>query len=281
MKAMVLRGPNTPFEMVHGARSDARSGRGGGARLHLRRGAHHPARQGRPPQNRISAHHRPRDHRRDRRAGRGRVGAQGGRRRHGLFLSQLRPLPLLPHATRAALRATAAAMSGWNATAAMPNTSSCRRTSSSNIRKGSTTRARPAEMGVITDALATPYKVLRRAQVKAGETVAVIGAGGGARHPSGDDGEMGQCAGDRGRHGGRQIRRLPQGRRRRGGRSARRRRGRRRCAISRTARASTSSSITSPPRRRRRPPSGRSASAAAWSFSAARRNRSTCRRATC
>jgi len=40
-------------------------------------------------------------------------------------------------------------------------------------------KAHPAEMGVITDALATPYKVLRRAQVKGGETVAVIGAGGG------------------------------------------------------------------------------------------------------
>jgi len=37
----------------------------------------------------------------------------------------------------------------------------------------------PAEMGVITDALATPYKVLNRAQIKGGETVAVIGAGGG------------------------------------------------------------------------------------------------------
>ena len=37
----------------------------------------------------------------------------------------------------------------------------------------------PAEIGVITDALATPYKVLRRARIKAGETVAVIGAGGG------------------------------------------------------------------------------------------------------
>jgi propanol-preferring alcohol dehydrogenase len=36
-----------------------------------------------------------------------------------------------------------------------------------------------AEIGVITDALATPYKVLRRARVKPGETVAVIGAGGG------------------------------------------------------------------------------------------------------
>jgi D-arabinose 1-dehydrogenase-like Zn-dependent alcohol dehydrogenase len=40
-------------------------------------------------------------------------------------------------------------------------------------------RKHPAEIGVVTDALATPYKVLRRARVKAGETVAVIGAGGG------------------------------------------------------------------------------------------------------
>ena len=38
-------------------------------------------------------------------------------------------------------------------------------------------KAHPAEMGVITDALATPYKVLRRAQVKGGETVALIAAG--------------------------------------------------------------------------------------------------------
>lgn len=40
-------------------------------------------------------------------------------------------------------------------------------------------KAHPAEIGVITDALATPYKVLRRGAVKAGETVAVFGAGGG------------------------------------------------------------------------------------------------------
>ena len=37
----------------------------------------------------------------------------------------------------------------------------------------------PAEIGVITDALATPFKVLSRARVKPGETVAVFGAGGG------------------------------------------------------------------------------------------------------
>jgi alcohol dehydrogenase, propanol-preferring len=40
-------------------------------------------------------------------------------------------------------------------------------------------KAHPAEMGVITDALATPYKVLRRALVKPGDTVVVFGAGGG------------------------------------------------------------------------------------------------------
>ncbi len=40
-------------------------------------------------------------------------------------------------------------------------------------------RKHPAEIGVITDALATPYKVLRRARIQPGETVAVFGAGGG------------------------------------------------------------------------------------------------------
>jgi D-arabinose 1-dehydrogenase-like Zn-dependent alcohol dehydrogenase len=40
-------------------------------------------------------------------------------------------------------------------------------------------RAHPAECGVIMDALATPYKVLRRASVTVADTVAVIGAGGG------------------------------------------------------------------------------------------------------
>src|SRR5215471_2482611 len=40
-------------------------------------------------------------------------------------------------------------------------------------------RRHPAEIGVIGDALATPYKVLRRARIKAGETVAIFGAGGG------------------------------------------------------------------------------------------------------
>jgi len=37
----------------------------------------------------------------------------------------------------------------------------------------------PAQIGVAMDALATPYKVLRRARIRPGETVAVFGAGGG------------------------------------------------------------------------------------------------------
>lgn len=40
-------------------------------------------------------------------------------------------------------------------------------------------KADPAEIGVITDAIATPVKVVRHAGIKAGETVAVFGAGGG------------------------------------------------------------------------------------------------------
>ena len=40
-------------------------------------------------------------------------------------------------------------------------------------------KGQPAHVGVGMDALATPYKVLRRARIKAGETVAVMGAGGG------------------------------------------------------------------------------------------------------
>ena len=40
-------------------------------------------------------------------------------------------------------------------------------------------KTHPAHVGVIMDALATPYKVLRRARVTSSDTVAVFGAGGG------------------------------------------------------------------------------------------------------
>jgi len=47
------------------------------------------------------------------------------------------------------------------------------------LPKGLDWRSQPAQVGVAMDALATPYKVLRRARIRPGETVAVIGAGGG------------------------------------------------------------------------------------------------------
>ncbi|MEC9207044.1 MAG: alcohol dehydrogenase catalytic domain-containing protein, partial [Pseudomonadota bacterium] len=40
-------------------------------------------------------------------------------------------------------------------------------------------RNQAAEIGVITDAIATPFKVVRHAGIRAGETVAIFGAGGG------------------------------------------------------------------------------------------------------
>ena len=40
-------------------------------------------------------------------------------------------------------------------------------------------KAHPAEVGVVTDAVATPLKLINRSRIKPGETVAVIGAGGG------------------------------------------------------------------------------------------------------
>ena len=47
------------------------------------------------------------------------------------------------------------------------------------LPEGLNYKSHPAEIGVIMDAVATPVKVLKRARVKKGETVAVIGAGGG------------------------------------------------------------------------------------------------------
>jgi propanol-preferring alcohol dehydrogenase len=47
------------------------------------------------------------------------------------------------------------------------------------VPEGLDHRKHAAEIGVVTDALATPYKVLRRARIRPGETVAVFGAGGG------------------------------------------------------------------------------------------------------
>lgn len=40
-------------------------------------------------------------------------------------------------------------------------------------------RAIPGEVGIVTDAIATPYKVIRHGRIQPGENVAIIGAGGG------------------------------------------------------------------------------------------------------
>ena len=138
----------------------------------------------------------------------------------------------------------------------------------------------PAEMGVITDALATPYKVLRRASIKAGETVAVFGAGGGvgihqvmmakwarARVIAVD---VAADKFDACRKAGADevpIRAMAT--------------WSRRCAISPTATASTWRSITFAPRRHWRRASGRSVAAAVWSFWAAPPSCSRRRRTTC
>ncbi len=48
-----------------------------------------------------------------------------------------------------------------------------------NLPEGLDHKTHAAEIGVVTDAIATPVKVIRRARIQAGDTVAVIGAGGG------------------------------------------------------------------------------------------------------
>jgi len=40
-------------------------------------------------------------------------------------------------------------------------------------------KSMPGEVGIVTDAIATPYKVIRRARIREGEAVAIMGAGGG------------------------------------------------------------------------------------------------------
>ena len=48
-----------------------------------------------------------------------------------------------------------------------------------NLPDGLDHKAYPAEIGVVTDAIATPVKLVNKARIQPGETVVVIGAGGG------------------------------------------------------------------------------------------------------
>ena len=178
MKAMVLTGPNLPFELVQ--RPDPAAGPGEAVARVITCGAgltiqHAKAGRRKVQFPRIIGHEITGE---IVETGAGRARAQGRRRGDHLFLSQLRPLPLVPHQPRAAVREQR-----------RPGRAGMRRrlcrirqAAGAELHQaagGLDHKKHPAEIGVVTDALATPYKVLSRARVKAGETVAVIGAGGG------------------------------------------------------------------------------------------------------
>ena len=179
MKAMVLKAKNSPFVLE--TVPDPVPGPGEAVARVLACGAGltiHHTRAGRMPVEypRIIGHEITGEivavgQRRDRAAER--------RRGHRLLLSHLRPLPLVPHQPRDAVRQPARATSGATWTAATPSTSSCAARSFLKLPPGLDWRKHPAEIGVICDAIATPVKVIRKARVTPHDTVAVFGAGGG------------------------------------------------------------------------------------------------------
>ena len=179
MKAMLLRGPNTPFELVD--LPDPVAGPGEAVARVITCGSgltiqHVKAGRRKVAFPRVIGHEITG---RDRRGRRRRLASQGRRRRHRLLLSQLRPLPLVPRQSRAAVRRRPAAMSASNATAATPSTSSCRRTSSSSCPTPSTgRRIRPRSASSPTRSR-RPTRCCAAPRIRGGETVAVIGAGGG------------------------------------------------------------------------------------------------------
>ena len=114
MKAMLLRGPNLPFELVQ--QPDPVAGPGEAVARVLTCGSgltiqHAKAGRRQIPFPRIIGHEITGE---IVEAGAGRDGAAARRRRHRLLLSQLRPLPLVPARTSSRCAATAAARSGSN-----------------------------------------------------------------------------------------------------------------------------------------------------------------------
>ncbi len=87
-----------------GARPRARSRRGSGPGAGLRLRADHPALQGWADAGDVPAHHRPRDHGRDRRARCQRIGPRGGRCGDRLLLPLLWLLSLVPRQPGAIVR---------------------------------------------------------------------------------------------------------------------------------------------------------------------------------
>ena len=111
--------------------------------------------------------------------GAGRDEPQGRRRRHRLFLSHLRRVPLVPHQPRDAVRQLRRLRRPRNRRRLCGIHQASRRARSSSMPEGLDWRNHPAEAGVICDAIATPLKVTRRARITPTDTVAVFGAGGG------------------------------------------------------------------------------------------------------
>ena len=157
----------------------AGAGRSGRARAHLRLGTHDPARQGRTTANprfpRIIGHEITGE---IVQVGAGVTASKEGDAVTAYYYLQLRPLPLVFRELRAAVRASGGNV-GINCDGGYAEYIKLPAHLFIKLPEGLDYKAHPAEIGVVMDALATPYKVLRRARVTAGETVAVIGAGGG------------------------------------------------------------------------------------------------------
>ncbi len=231
MKAMVLKGPNTPFELVELPDPVAGPGEAVARVITCGAGLDHPARQGRAAagasSRASSATRSPARSSRSARACRPRRSAMRVTAYFYLNCGHCRwcLANLEPLCENTGGNVGSNCDGGYAEYIKLPAHIFIK------LPDGLDYKAHPAEIGVITDALATPYKVLRRARVKAGRNRRRDRRRRRPRHPPGDDGEMGARPRDRRRHRGGQVRRLPQGRRRRGGRCVARATSSRRCSI--------------------------------------------------
>ena len=179
MKAMVLRGPNTPFVLEQ--RPDPVAGAGEAVARVITCGAgltiqHVKAGRRKVQFPRIIGHEITGE---IVETGPGVKRDQGRRRGDGRVLISTAAIAAGACKISNRCAKTSAAWSAWTATAPMTEYVKLPAQNFIKLPDGLDHKKHAAEIGVVTDALATPYKVLRRARVAAGETVAVIGAGGG------------------------------------------------------------------------------------------------------
>ena len=205
MKAMVLNGPEHAVRAGAAARSGRRPRRGGGPGHHLRRRPDHPARQGRAAEGAVSrASSAMRSPARSSRPGRACAGSRPATPVTTYFylncghcrwcLPNLEPLC-----------ENSGGQVGLDCDGAYAEYVKLPAQNFIKLPDGLDHKKHPAEIGVVTDALATPYKVLRRARVQGRRNGRGDRRRRRTRHPSVDDGEMGADAGDRGRHQAGQV----------------------------------------------------------------------------